>query len=581
MKTFEMVVPFLRRSKWTIIKGLLVLVLVDACQLVIPKIMQYTVDEIGKPGFTQKDILIYSLIILAMAAGIAGLRYLWRILIIGNSWQMDRDLRQTYYNHLLKQSQNFFNASKIGDLMAYAINDLNAVRMLLGMGFIAGADIILMSVSSLGFMIAISPRLTFLSILPLPLLSFMIAYFGARMHKRFGKVQNSFSSLSGMVQESVSGIRVIKAFGQEDAELKKMTEFSVDYVKQNIAMARLSGVFHPSLGLIISLSMLIVFVFGGFFTIEGKITIGEFLAFFSYLGMLIWPMIAIGWIVDMYQRGTASLKRLNSIFESVPEIRDGDDTDFSITELKGQISFKNLSFRYNDQMPLIFDDITTEIEIGKTLAVVGKTGCGKSSLVNILCRVYNPPRNSIFIDTQDIYKIPLQVLHNSMVMVPQDIFLFSDTISHNIALGKPEATQAEIETAAKYAQVHEDIMEFDQGYQTIIGERGVTLSGGQKQRVAIARALLCDSNILILDDALSAVDTKTEQNILDYLIDIRKGKTTIIIAHRISSIQHADKIIVLDEAKIVESGNHENLITLGGIYCDLVEKQKIEDRLEG
>jgi ATP-binding cassette subfamily B protein len=326
--------------------------------------------------------------------------------------------------------------------------------------------------------------------------------------------------------------------------------------------------------------MIITLLFGGRAAIRGEITIGEFIAFFSYLGMLVWPMIAIGMIVDMYQRGTASLKRLNEIFEIKPEI-DDTDADSSITEIKGSIEIRKLSFRYGEGLPLIFSDVSAQLDAGKTLAVVGRTGSGKTSLIELLVRIYNPPRESILIDGRDIYEIPLNVLRRDMVLVPQDIFLFSDTIANNIRLGNPDTPDEAVFNAAKAANVYNEIMEFEQGFETVIGERGVTLSGGQKQRVAIARALLTDPQILILDDALSAVDTKTERHILENLIKVRQGKTTIIIAHRISSIQHADKIIVLGDGVILERGTHQSLVDQGGLYSELVEKQRIRARIEG
>ena len=322
----------------------------------------------------------------------------------------------------------------------------------------------------------------------------------------------------------------------------------------------------------------IVLIFGGQAAILHDISIGEFVAFFQYLGMLVWPMIAIGWIVNLFQRGTASLKRLNSILGVDPEIVD-KDIDESISALKGKISFKDLKFSYNKETSMIFDGISFEIEAGKTLAIVGRTGCGKTTVIDLLSRVYNPPADSIFFDENEIYKVPLETLRSNLVMVPQEIFLFSDTVANNISLGKNKATREEIEEVTKKAQVHDSIIEFENGFDTVIGERGVTLSGGQKQRLAIARALLTDPNILILDDALSAVDTKTEKSILDDLIKMRKDKTTIIISHRISSIQHADKIIVLNKGKIEEEGSHEQLLTQNGIYADIYEKQQIEEKL--
>ncbi len=580
MRTFDTVLPYLKKSYRRIAMGIVMLVLVDIVQLAMPKVIQYAIDNIQQRTITQTGLAYLGLILLALALCVMGLRYLWRILIIGNSFQIEKSLRQDFYDHLLKMSQNFFNRSKTGDLMAYATNDLNAVRMLFGIGLIAASDIVLMTLASFSFMMTINWRLTLLAIIPMPLLSITIGYFGKKMHKRFAKVQEAFASMSGAVQESISGIRVVKAFVQEKAEIEKVDKVSWDYVRQNIAMAKISGIFHPLMGFVIGSSMIITLYFGGKAAIKGEISIGEFIAFFQYLGMLVWPMIAIGWIVDMYQRGTASMKRLNDIFELEPEI-DNSDADDSITELTGKIDIRNLSFRYSEDLPLVFDDITTCISAGKTLAIVGPTGCGKTSLIELLTRIYNPEKGCIFIDDNELHTIPLNILRRDMVMVPQDIFLFSDTIANNIRLGNPETTDEAVFEAARIAQVYDEIMEFDHKFETIVGERGITLSGGQKQRVAIARALLTVPQILILDDALSAVDTKTERYILERLISERVGKTTIIIAHRISSIQHADHIIVLGEAKIVESGNHQELILHGGLYNDLVEKQKIKARLEG
>jgi ATP-binding cassette, subfamily B, multidrug efflux pump len=580
MKTFDIVKPYLRRSVGKIALGILVLFAVDAIQLVIPKIMQYAIDHIQHNSINQNGLALVGLAIFGMAIGIVVMRYFWRVLIIGNSFEIEAGLRQDFYNHLLRLSQNYFNRSKIGDLMAHATNDLNAVRMLFGMGFIAGSDIVIMTIASFAFMVSISFHLTMLAIIPLPILTIIIRYFGKKMHKRFAEVQGSFSAMSGAIQENITGIRVVKAFVQEESEIEKIDAHAQNYVKQNISMARISGVFHPMMGFVISISMILNLVFGGKAAIDGNITIGEFIAFYSYLGMLVWPMIAVGFIVDLYQRGTASLKRLNKIFLEIPEMND-EKADSSITTIKGKIEIRDLYFRYNDESPEIFVNLTTSIDAGKTLAVVGPTGCGKTTLVDLLTRVYPPPAGSVLIDDHDLYEIPYNVLHTQVSMVPQDIFLFSDTITNNIRLGRPDATIEDVTEAAKASQVHEDIEGFELGYETIIGERGVTLSGGQKQRVAIARALLCNPSILILDDALSAVDTKTEKYILENLIKHRKGKTTIIIAHRISSVQHAEKIIVIEKQHVAESGSHEQLIAMNGIYKALDDKQKIEERLEG
>jgi ATP-binding cassette subfamily B protein len=385
--------------------------------------------------------------------------------------------------------------------------------------------------------------------------------------------------MSGRVQESISGIRVIKAFGQEEAEARKISEVSFDYVKNNIELVKLSAIFHPSFALIIGLSMGIVIVFGGIQVIQGIITIGEFVAFSTYLVMFAWPVMAIGMAINLYQRGKASMSRLNSIFDIQPEIEDDERTDHSLKFLAGSIDIKNLTFSYQAESSQVLQNIDLQVEEGETLAIVGRTGCGKTSLIDLMTRIYDPPENTIFINDQEIHRIPLQLLRSTIVTVPQDIFLFSDTVAENIRLGKLDASDDEVEKVAKMAQVHDEILDFENGYQTQVGERGVTLSGGQKQRIAIARAFLSDAQILVFDDSLSAVDTQTEKNLLENLIRLRSGKTTVIIAHRISSLQHADKIIVLDDGRIVERGTHQELLAAQDLYYNLWQKQQLEEKI--
>ena len=579
MKTFAKITPYIKQNIHKIYFGIILLIIVDIAQLIIPKIIQYAIDGIGTEGFTKTNLFYAGAAIFLIACLMTILRFFWRLFLMGTAWSIDKNLRQEYFDHLISLSANFFHKVKTGGLMAYATNDLNAIRMLVAFGFVIGVDIILLTIASLAFMININLRLTLLSIILLPALTIIIIILGKKIHLRFAKVQKTFETLSAKVQESISGIRVVKAFCQEEAELGKISDSAYDYVRENISLIRIQGMFYPSFLLIIGLSMTIVMVFGGEAAMVGEITIGEFIAFFQYLGMFAWPMIAIGWVVNIYQRGTASLKRINGIFEEKPEITDEAGVDYSISQLKGKIKFQDLSFRYNDKGPQIFENISFEIEAGKTLAIVGRTGCGKSTIIDLLTRVYNPPKNSIFIDDRAIFKIPLKTLRGSIVMVPQDIFLFSQTVKENIALAKQDASLKEIENVTKSAQVYDDIVAFREGFDTILGERGITLSGGQKQRIAIARALLTDPKVLILDDALSAVDTKTEKLILENLIGLRKEKTTIIIAHRISSVQRADKIIVIDKAQIAEQGTHNELLKTGGLYKDIYEKQQLEEKI--
>ncbi|MEA1972231.1 MAG: ABC transporter ATP-binding protein [Candidatus Cloacimonadota bacterium] len=576
---FKSVIPYIKEAKHKFLLGIFVLFIVNSIQLVVPKIMQWTIDSIRSEDFGSKHIAIASSIIIGLTLIMAVMRYYWRIIIIGNAWDFERKLRKDFYIKLMQLSRNYFNKSQTGDLMAHATNDLQAVRMFFGMGFVASADVLLITVASLIFMVGINLKLTLLAIIPLPLLTIIIAIMGKKMHLRSHDVQSSFSSMTGFIQESISGIRVIKAFSQEKSEAKRMDGFALDYVHKNLKLVRLQGMFHPMMGLIISFSMLIVLVQGGSATIKNEISIGEFIAFFSYLGMLAWPMIAVGWIINLYQRGTASLKRLNKIFNEKTEIFD-DNIDNTINHLDGNLDIRNLTFRYNQNSPNILHNINLQIKAGETLAIVGPTGSGKTTLVDLLVRIYNSDKDSIFFDNHEIFKIPLNILHQDLVMVPQDIFLFSDSIANNIALSNTKASRNMIEEAAKKADVYKDIINFEKGFDTVVGERGVTLSGGQKQRIAIARALMTNPIIMILDDALSAVDTKTEEKILRHLIDSRKNKSTIIISHRISSIKHADKIVVLDNTKIQEKGNHTELLAKNGLYKTLFDKQQIEEKIE-
>jgi len=576
--TLSLIYPYFKKAWLRILSGLLILVLVDMFQLYIPKIMQHTIDKIGNRQFTHQDILLSALIVFLLAIGIFFFRFLWRIILLKNGWIIDRELRKTYFEHLLKLSQNFYNKSKTGDLMAYAINDMNAVRMLVNFGLVGISDIVFFSIATLIFMVNINLKLTIFAILPLPVLSFLFIYFGKKIRIHFGRVQKSFATMSGTVQESISGIRIVKVFGQEDAQLQKVSDDAYDYVKENIALVKIMGFFHPVIEFVIGISFIITLYFGGKAAISGLISMGQFIAFVSYLGMIVWPMIAIGWVTNLYQRGSASLKRFQKILSIKPEITD-NEADFSIKKLDGSIKVRNLKFKYKEELPFVFDDISFEIENGKTLAIIGKTGCGKSTLIDLFTRIQNPPKNSIFIGNSEIFKIPLKVLRNAISVVPQDTFLFSDKISENIVLGR-EYDYEKMIKAAKIAKIHDEIIDFKNGFDTIIGERGVTLSGGQKQRLAIARAIYQNPTILILDDSLSAVDTETEKEILQNLLPIRKNKTTVIISHRISTIKHADKIIVLDKGKIVQEGVHEELIKQKGLYTYLWEKQQLEEKLK-
>ena len=574
MKVFKTLLPFIKKTWYRLAISLFVLLLVDCLQVLIPWIIKDTIDSLTLEGFGQEQIFSAAIKIVILALLMAVLRFAWRVILIGNAFEIEMLLREKLYKHFMKLSQRFFNFSKTGDLMAYATNDLSTVKDFVGWGFLSGVDMVIMTIVSFGFMFYINLQLSLITVIPLPILAFIIYICGQKLNHHYEKVQSSFAEMSGMVQESISGIRIIKAFTQEKPELQKLSKFSKNYVKEKMGFIKVIAVFHPSFHLTISIAMLMVVVFGGRAVINGTISIGSFIAFFTYLGMLIWPMFGIGWFIEMYQSASASMKRVNDILFTEPEIKDNENTNFSINSLNGNIDFRNLSFGYNNDQPIL-DKLNLSVKTGQTLAISGKTGSGKSTILDLLCRAYNPNKNSIFIDNYDITIIPLNILRESIVLVPQDIFLFSDTVANNIALGNPNAKLDDIIDAAKIAAIYDEILDMEKGFDTIIGERGVTISGGQKQRIAIARAIISNPKVLILDDALSAVDTKTEKIILNNLIDIRKNKTNIIVAHRLSAISHADNIIVLEDGKVYEEGKHNELLRKKGIYYELFEKQKI------
>lgn len=465
--------------------------------------------------------------------------------------------------------------------MAHATNDIGAVRFTLGGGVIMFFDtIILVTLVLIMMLTTISVKLTLLALIPLPLLAITTQRFGKTIHHRFRRSQEAFSDVTNKVQENFSGMRVVKAFVQEDAEIEKFTESNQNYVNRNLHLIKVQAIFHPLISLFAGLSLVIVLGYGGLLVLNQEISLGDFVAFSTYLGMLTWPMMAIGQMINIFQRGSASMARLNVIFNTEPEIIDDEQTDHSIKNINGEIQIENLSFRYPNTEAYVLKDINLTIPKGGTLAIIGKTGSGKTTLVNLLSRLYNTEEGAIKIDGHSVDSIPLDVLRHNIGYVPQDNFLFSTTIRENIAFGLDEVTEDQVIQAARDAQVLENILDFPKKFDTLLGERGVTLSGGQKQRISIARALIKNPSILILDDSLSAVDTKTEENILRRLKEIMKERTSIIIAHRISTIKEAEQIIVLDDGAIVERGNHEELVAKDGIYADMYRKQLLEELIE-
>ncbi len=565
---------YLQKHTASILSGMLFLIAVDSIQLLIPKIIQQTLDTLGNTPFDTSVILKKSLFIIALAASTIILRFFWRLLIIRPSRKIETKLREDMFAHLTKLSPSYFNKTRTGDLMALFINDLNSIRMACGMALIGLVDALFLSTMSLFFMFSINIKLTIYTIIPLPAIIFLMIKTGKIIQKRHTRVQEAFDAISSQAQESTSGIRLVKSFHQEHHEIERFKKLCNTYVSSNISLVKIWGLLFPSITLLGSLAFCILIYTGGKQVILQQISIGQFVSFTFYINLLVWPMIATGWVFNMFQRGLASTRRVLELMNSESDIIVNPVKE-SPSLLKGNIEFRSLSFRYNGQSPEIISDINLFIPAGSSLGIIGKPGSGKTTLVSLLFHLYPVNQNQIFIDGYDINQIPLEKLRSSMAFVPQDSSLFSDTIRENITFGlTSDISQQELESVARKASIHKDILNFSNAYSTRIGERGITLSGGQKQRLAIARALLLNSPILILDDALSAVDSATEREIRTALAQDISKKTSLIIAHRISTVKNCDKIIVLADGKISESGSHEQLLSAGGFYARLYELQK-------
>lgn len=580
MHTFKYLKEFLVQHKWRYFWGVIVLILVDALQLITPKILGKITDDLGDGTLSMTDIYFYISVIISLAIIIAAGRFIWRMLVLGSSRSLEYWLRNKYFSHLELLAPNFFNNRKTGDLMAHATNDINAIRMAFGQGIVMITDAIFLTSATIIIMVTtIDIRLTTVALLPLPIIAVLMIFFGKLIQSRFKNVQEAFSELTDRVQESISGIRVVKSFVQQDSEISNFSTYNNNYVNKNMDLLKVWGLMFPAVAFIGALSFLIALYYGGSLVIDDELSLGQFVSFISYLGLLTWPMMALGWVINILQRGTASMKRINQILDTDPEIFDGESV-LDIRSYRPSIQLKNLSFTYPGAANPALSGITLSIKEGKTLAVVGKTGSGKTTLVNLIMRLYNTEPGELFLDDMDIKDIPLEVLRKNIGYVPQDNFLFSTTIRENIAFSDTEMELEKVIAAAKIAQVYDNIMDFPGKFDTILGERGVTLSGGQKQRISIARAIAKNPKIIILDDSLSAVDTKTEELILEGLKQVMKSRTSIIIAHRISTIKDADEIIVLDEGRIVERGTHEELLELKGLYNSIYEKQQLEEKIE-
>jgi ATP-binding cassette subfamily B protein len=568
---------YVARHRWAILGGLLALVAIDLLQLVIPYILKHVVDDLAAASAEPGRLLVYSLWVVAVALGIGVGRFFWRFLIIGSARKIEKRLRDDLFAHLTTLDFSYYDEHKTGDLMAHATNDINAVRMSLGFGLVILTDIVVLGLASLLMMFQISPRLTLLALIPLPVLSVVVTFFGQLIRRLFERVQKSFADMTELVRENVSGIRVVKLFVQEGAERSRFEQASQDYLNKNLTLVRLWGMFFPLIMFIASLSQGIVFLAGGRMTVFGEVSVGEFVAFSSYLGILIWPMIAIGQAINVFQRGAASQGRINRILETRPAIRDLPGALPAPSAESGAIEFDGVTSYYSGKTIPALQDISFRVEPRQLIGITGSIGSGKSTLASLLLRLYEPSQGRITMAGREVREYSIGALRSTVAYVPQDTFLFSDTIAENIAFGLDNMPgQDEIERVARLASIHDEIASLPRGYQTVIGERGVTLSGGQKQRLALARALLAGKPVLIMDDALSAVDADTERRILDALRSELKKRTAVVISHRIFAIQQADLILVLDQGRIVERGRHRELLARKGLYHQIYQLQQLE-----
>ncbi len=569
--------PYFRKYWRGLAFGTVSVLLDNGIWIVFPLVLGRAINGLRK-GFTSHELAWYAAMLVGIALVKGIFRFLTRWVVIGISRDIEFDLRNDLFRHLESLSWSYYQRTRTGDIMARATNDLNAVRMLLGPAIMYTANTVVYTLGALYFMYRISPSLTAWAFLPLPIVSVVVQYFGSRIHERFERIQAMFSDISARAQENFSGARVVRAFVQEEAEIEAFENANREYIRRSLKLVRLMGMLWPTLETLLGLAVVLVLWLGGRQVLSGKIDIGKFVAFNTYLVQLTWPMISIGWVLNLFQRGSASMGRINEIFAERPEIADRIPPDRPPEVIRGEIEFRNLSFAYNG-VPVL-NDVSLKIPAGSSLAVVGATGSGKSTLVSLVPRIYDAPAGSVLIDGRPITDYPLAALRRAIGFVPQETFLFSDTVRENIALGAESATDDDVRRAAEAANIAADIDDFPEKYQTMVGERGITLSGGQKQRTAIARALIRDPRILVLDDALSSVDTYTEEKILNHLREVMQGRTTIFISHRVSTVRNADRIAVLHGGRIVELGTHDELIARNGYYTDLYNKQLLEEELE-
>jgi len=576
LKPFETIRQDFIKNRWYIAFGFLSIIIVDILQLIIPRIVKKVIDSLAGGVHSEFVLLRYCFLIIITALIIAVFRFFWRYCIIGTSRRIEKGLRNRLFTHIIRLPLKSLIQTKTGDLMARMSNDLEAVRMCTGIGLVALIDTIFLGIASISFMLYISPGLTLFCLTPMVFIIFATWRLSGKLYHRFSMVQAAFSTLTEKVREIIAGISVVKAYVREKQTAEDFKMLSQDYIRKNLRLVKIWGLLFPLIIFITNFSIGVLIFFGGRLTIENSITAGDFVAFASYLWIITWPMMALGWVVNLFQRGAASMVRLNDVLNRKPEVFDHTDK-ISFPETGEQIEIRNLTFSYPTGNTTVLNNISFSVKPGETIGITGKTGSGKTTLCSLFHRFFDPPAKTIFINNIDICDLPLQKLRSHIAYVPQDSFLFSDTILENISFGIPDACNEEIHRYAAHAQLIKEIMDFKDGFDTLIGEKGVTLSGGQKQRLCIARALLVQAPILILDDALSSLDVATTRKIVDTLKTPEFKQTSIIVSNRIETIKHADKIFVFADGAIIESGKHEKLIDKGGLYHNLYLRQQLEN----